>query len=68
MEDNEKEIIFREIQKKFPVMNIIDCTTNKPEGVYIERRIIKDYIVFIEIGISNVNVWSIHNKGDIDGI
>jgi len=63
MKDSEKETLFRKIQKKFPVMNILDYTYEKPKsGVYVEIREIDDYIVHLEIGVSNVYIWSIQDK------
>jgi hypothetical protein len=57
----DKEKIFKIIQQKFPVMNIIDNTNIKPVDIKnnICNRQINDYTISLYIGISNIYVYSI---------
>jgi len=59
MSKETKEEILKKIQRKFPVMNVIDRTSDRPEGVYVEQREIDGYTIHLEIGVSNINIWSI---------
>lgn len=52
------EKLMKEVQRKFPVMNVIKATEGvKPEGIPIEREIGKQ-IVTLSIGKFNVTVIS----------